>query len=303
MTVDDEAMRYLALAAEVRVRSLLSSSIRAQVHRVTSTHKYPPPMRTAAGGSAPRPLWSQKITSDPNAVLAALEAQNKEETKAHRKARTEWRARQTEQARAIAAAREREEREREREGGSNPTAAASPAEDTEAPASGSAAAAAAAAPKAPTFQAAPTFGAAPPPKKPSKAKKSSTKWPSDALQHKSTNSTAFSMIRGKKYDWVTGGTPANWKTKKDKKDKVEGESSPAPEVVKPKRVRRRPSSPKPREIDVATPGDKRSNDRQALTLADVVFALEHDGEKGAGSSEEIARRIWARPGGPYGSGR
>lgn len=295
MTVDEEAMRYLALAAEVRVRSLLASAIRAQEHRVSSTHKYAPPMHAGASG-APRPLWSQNITSDPNAVLAALEASNKEETKAHRIARTEWKARETELARAAAAAREREEGQQERDGG-QAAAAASPAATNDAGASGSTPTASAST-KAPTFQATPTFGA-PPPKK-TKSKKAG-KDVSEAVEHRMTNRTAQAFFGRKQYAWETGGSPASWKTKKNKKKEEEGAA--AAEVVKPKRVRRRPSSPKPREIDVAAPGDKKSNDKQALTLADMLFALEHDGERGMGSSEEVARRMWLRPGGPYGSGR
>lgn len=50
-------------------------------------------------------------------------------------------------------------------------------------------------------------------------------------------------------------------------------------------------------------GEKRQvPDDKALTLLDVVFALENEkGQNGMGSSADIVRKIYAKPGGPYGT--
>ncbi|EJT47100.1 hypothetical protein A1Q1_04174 [Trichosporon asahii var. asahii CBS 2479] len=185
MTVDDDAMRYLALAAEAR---------------------HQPPMSKEAAGRPAKALWSQRITSDPNAVMQALVTANKEENKAHRVARTERNARETEMARAAAAAREREEAA----GGSAP----SPAVETNSPderpspgGAGSGASSAGSKPKEPTFQAAPTFGA-PPPKKTGKGKKAASRDVSADVQAKMTNIAASLATGRKKYAWQSGGSGA-----------------------------------------------------------------------------------------------
>ncbi|KAL1410184.1 hypothetical protein Q8F55_004189 [Vanrija albida] len=330
MVVDDEAMRYLAMAAEIRARALLSSAVRTQQHRVHSTHQRKPPMSKGSGSKAGKPLWSQKATSDTNAVMVALTAANKEENKAHRVARTERNARETEMARAAAAAKERE---REREGSSAPreaeTAAASSAaiSDSEDPApSGGASAAGAggstpagastpAKPKEPTFQAAPTFGA-PPPKKAKGGKKGAAKDVSSEVQAKATNAAAFMAVgRKKKYAWELGASAGAFKPPVPsllsgrRKKGAEGADSPAAEAPvaaapaaaadaapKPKKAKRALSGPHRRQVDVNFPGDRRARDDTALTVADFVFALDHEGSgRGMGTADELVRRVRARP--------
>lgn len=48
-------------------------------------------------------------------------------------------------------------------------------------------------------------------------------------------------------------------------------------------------------------GERRVRDDEALTMVDVVFALEKDAlGMGMGTAAEIVKRVWNRPGGPYG---
>lgn len=329
MTVDDEAMRYLALAAEIRVRALLSSAARAQHHRVSSTHAHKPPMSKASGSKPAKPLWSQKITSDPHAVMAALANANRDENKAHRVARTERNARETEMARAEAVQRERE---RERDGGSPPPAAEAPAAAAASgePASesdGPTTSPAPAKPKEPTFQSAPTFGAAPVAKKSGKGKKAASNVSAD-MQAKMTNATAMMAAGGRKrYAWETGAMSGAFRPQvssllsgKRKKGGEEDEqkeesgagdgagdgsaaaAAPAEEAPRPpKRPKRSVTGPHRRQVDIETAGDKKGRDDTALTAVDVLFALEHEGSgRGMGTADEIIQRVNSRPGGPYG---
>lgn len=313
MVVDDEAMRYLAMAAEVRVRSLLGSAIRAQQHRVHSTHQHKPPMHSASGSKAARPLWSQKITSDTNAIMVALTNGNREENKAHRVARTERNARETELARAQAAAKEREQRD----GGSAPeTSAASPTGPASDADEASSAGPSTERPKEPTFQSAPTFGGPPPPsKKSGKNKKGGNRDMSAEVQAKMTNATAIMSAGRKRYAWEMGGSQGAFrpqvpsllsgKRKKGGEDEPEKPAEPAEPKDEapppPKKVKRTVSAPHRRPIDVDARGDKRARDDTALTIVDVMFALEHEGSgRGMGTADEIVRKVWARRGGPYG---
>jgi hypothetical protein len=295
MTVDDEAMRYLALAAEIRVRTLLTSAIRAQQHRATATHTAKPAMTKAHGDRPAQALWSQKITSDPHAVMIALTNANREENKAHRVARTERNARETEIARAVAAQRERDGVAADT--GSSTAAAAE---------AGSSAA-------DPANQGSPSV---PLPKKPTKGKKN--REISADVQAKLTNAVA-SKGR-KKYAWETSGgsfrppvpslLSGNRKKKEEEKKKKEEEEAAAAaaaaakaiEPPKPKRPKRTVSAPHRRRVDIDDVGDKKGHDDKTLTVVDMAFALEHDGgERGAGTTEDIVRRLWTRPGGPYGT--
>lgn len=295
MTVDDDAMRYLALATEVRVRGLLASAVRAQEHRISSTYKHPPPLSKEKAGRPAKPLWSQRITSDPNAVMQALQAQNKEENKAHRVARTERNARETELARAAAAAREREE-------AATPAETASPEQAPGTPKK----AAKPSKPKEPTFQASPTFGA-PPPKKTAKGKKAARDVSAD-VQAKMTNIAASLATGRKKYAWQSGGSafrpqvPSLLSGKRKAAEAAEAEAEKSPQAeVKAKKPKRTISQPHRREIDVEKKGDKAAKDDTALTLVDMAFALAHDGSgRGMGTPDQIAYKIWSQPGGPYG---
>lgn len=306
ISVDDEAMRYLALAAEIRVRTMLSSAIRAQQHRVTSTHQHKPPMTKAHGSKLAEALWSQKVTSDPHAVMQALANANREENKAHRVERTERKARDTELARAAAAARERE--------GEPPEASSSAGagSDTEATPSVGSAPPAARTPREPTFQAAPTFGAPPPARKSGKTKKANPRDFSADVQAKLTNATAL-MAAGKRkrYAWEVGAmsgafrpqVPSLLSGKRKKGGEEEKEKEGEPEVVapQPKRPKRTISGPHRRQIDLEVEGDKKGRDDKALTIVDVLFALEHEGSgRGPGTTEDVVRKYWTKPGGPYG---
>jgi len=321
MTVDDEAMRYLALAAEIRVRTLLASAIRAQQHRVNSTHQHKPPMsKPSPSGRPPQALWSQKITSDPHAVMMALANSNKEENKAHRVARTERNARETELARRAAAAQRDREQGRDGTATADTASSAGPASDAEA-----ASAATPKPPKEPVFQANPTFGG-PPPKKTGKGKKAASHNMSADVQAKITNATAAMLAGGRKrYAWETGAmggafrpsVPSLLSGKRKKGGEEDGEKEkkeepvdkPAVEVAAPvdeapkppKRPKRTITGPHRRQVDIETVGDKKGRDDTALTVVDVLFALEHEGNgHGPGSTDDITRRFWTRPGGPYG---
>lgn len=298
MTFDDEAMRLLAMGAETRMRSLLEASVRAQQHRVHSTHQHKPPMR-ASGSRSAKPLWSQKITSDTGAVMAALANANREENKAHRVARTERNARETEMARAQAAAKEREARD---SGSAPDTSAASPAAPPEE------AGPARPRPSEPVFQASPTFGAPPPPKK-SKGKKAGGRDMSAEVQAKITNQTATVNAGRKRYAWEMGGAfrpqVPSLLSGKRKKDKAEEEEQPKEaeevEAPPPPKKKRTVSAPHRRPIDVDVRGDKKARDDTALTIVDVMFAMEREGSgRGMGTTDEIVRRQYAKPGGPYG---
>lgn len=89
---DEESLQYLAQAAEHRLRHLFHSTLSAQTHRTTSSHARPAPLR------GDKPLWSHTATSDPTAVLALLNKQNKEAEQAFRANRMDRLARQTQLA-------------------------------------------------------------------------------------------------------------------------------------------------------------------------------------------------------------
>lgn len=340
MAFDDEAMRYLALAAEIRVRSLVSSAVRAQHHRVASTHQHKPPMSKGSSSKPAQPLWSQKITSDPHAVMAALANANREENKAHRVARTERNARETEIARAEAA----RDRERDRDGGSqsNEPAAATTSGGPASESDGPSPSPSATKPKEPTFQAAPTFGQPPPTKKGGKSKKAATRDVSADMQQKMMNATALLQAGGRKrYAWETGAMSGAFKPQvpsllsgKRKKgagkdDEQAGGAAGGQDGAAggsgkggagagagaagadwadadmaprpPKRPKRAVTGPHRRPVDLETPGDKKGRDDTALTAVDMLFALEHEGSgRGMGTADEIVARVNARPGGPYG---
>ncbi|KAL7419808.1 hypothetical protein Q5752_005724 [Cryptotrichosporon argae] len=228
LAVDDDAARYLALAAEARVRSIIGSAVRAHDHRVGTSHARAPPLvykddvrrfkakpRTAgddgrqgaskdSAGKA-KPLWAHQVRADPAAVLAKLSERARDENKAHRVARSERNAREFELAKQMAAAAEREGRvpDSARDGSLAPhDDAVSPS----AAASGSASTSGAAdeKPKEITFSAAPTFGAVAP-RKPKGGSKKARAEPSAEAQAKMTNVVASNFTGRKRYNWEMGG--------------------------------------------------------------------------------------------------
>ena len=102
LTFDEDALTYLALAAESRLRTLLTSSLSAQLHRTTSSHTRLPPSSKSSG----KPMWSYEAMSDPNAVLDALSRENKEAEQIFRANRMDRIAREAE----LQKAKERAER-------------------------------------------------------------------------------------------------------------------------------------------------------------------------------------------------
>ena len=208
MTFDDDAMAYLSMAAESRLRDILTSSITAQQHRTTTSYLHPPPTASSSGSGSKgkeKAMWAVSINSDPNALLEVLNKQAKE---AERDFRT---------SRMTRLAREHEiERVRERQNGPGDDAqetglgsnAPTNGDESGQPTTSSSANATspdrAQSPLPPT-NATPTFGGVSA-KKNSKNKKTATFSPD--VQIKMSNATAMrSTGMGKKYSWMMGSAP------------------------------------------------------------------------------------------------
>ena len=93
-TIPEDVLTYLSSATETYLRTLMRSSLSAQVHRTCTSHTRAPPFAIPDPSSAPgskrskltyddpdtevaKPLWSHTITSDPAAVINLLSAQNR----------------------------------------------------------------------------------------------------------------------------------------------------------------------------------------------------------------------------------
>jgi hypothetical protein len=334
VTFDDESLAYLSMAAESRLRDILTSSISAQQHRTTTSYLHPPPIASASGSGSgskkEKAMWAVSVNSDPNALLEVL---NKQAKDAERDFRT---------SRMTRLAREHEiERIRERQGGGESVQESnnktSPDEDT-IPTSATAAAGATSPdrpnsplPKA-DVNATPTFGGVSA-KKTNRNKKTATFSPD--VQIKMSNATAMrSTGMGKKYSWMNnapnissplsgrkkgkkgaqeedteeGGELGEGDGEGSKKRKKSGLSNEVGEESgKRQKKRRMPTLPSRRMVPVATPGppglggnEKMVSDDRCLTVADFVFALEREGGKGMGTGDEVVRKAMARPGGPWG---
>jgi len=177
---DEEALHYLALSAESHLRSLLTSTLSAQVHRTTSTHTRPAPVRNG------KPMWSHTATSDPLALMQAMNAQLKASEQAFRQDRMH---------------RIQKEKDVAARTVSIPTSdsIALPAPGTPGtPGPGAFAPPSTAAPSTP---AGPVFGGVTPKPKKSTAKK---KEHSTEAQHKMSNQTAMRQAFGtkKQYSWM-----------------------------------------------------------------------------------------------------
>ena len=312
MTFDDEAMAYIAFAAESRIRSLLSSSIAAQTHRVSSSHFREPPFqpRFSSSSRAEKPMWSHRVTSDDNAVLDALSRANKEAEQSFRASRMDRLARETEIQRA------------------QKPEPADPSTTVEADSFGV------------SQNGPPVFGAVSEKKGTKKAGKKAGRDVSVEVQHKMSNAAAMhsvGMLRKKQYSWLTSmpnvSSPLSGKKRKAGKEevlagttsegepgdgrekgKVQGkEGGPGPDGVSlsPKEEEgERPikrtrgnlllSVPTRRMVLVdrdARGQGKRIQDDRVVTMMDLLFALERDGlGKGMGMADEIVRRVWATGG-------
>ncbi|WVF66809.1 hypothetical protein IAT40_001551 [Kwoniella sp. CBS 6097] len=227
MTIDRESQLYLMAAIETRLRSLISSSISAQTHRVNANHLRTPPIDKKSG----KAIWSHEIVSDTSGVLDNLNRLNREEEQEFRKSRMTRLAREAELQRI----RERE-RERAESMGLTPSAAdldiglgadtaldgaglgAGPSTPISKPSSSSAhtpfPANSFSTPQAPMFGAVKESSASKSTPGSSMSKKALKKMnnPRDVsaeVQHKMANATAMRSVgMGKRYGWMTGSAPA-----------------------------------------------------------------------------------------------
>lgn len=373
MTIDDEALQYLSMAAETQLRQLLSSSVSAQQHRTTTSYLHPPPSHSPSSSSSrSRPMWDVSIQSDPNAVMDALNRQAKEAEREFRTSRMNRLAKEHEMERI----RERQAAQLSGGGGVSadangngsgggnmlpppPTTATTPQAESngedhshshshsDSPGAHPPSSPDKGAPS-PGASSTPTFGGA---KKFTKSKKNPKDVSAD-VQIKMSNATAMrSAGMGKKYSWMSSapsissplsgnkkkgkkaaaaaaeasaagagvgetdvGGEEDGATKKRKKTATEpvgdapGQPNPKSASGKSKR-RKMPTMPSRRMVLVGSDAkgeDKFSPDDKCLTVNDLVFALDREkGGQGMGTSDEVVRRVMARPGGPWGmaSGR
>ncbi|EIW69136.1 hypothetical protein TREMEDRAFT_31230, partial [Tremella mesenterica DSM 1558] len=281
MTFDLDAMNFVAVAAESRIRAIIQSSIHAQQHRASTSHLHAPPL-----SSTGKPLWSHAIRSNPNAVMEALTRQNRDAEQTFRATRMDRLARETELARV----RDRAEQSNEESGPSTPRADGTP-----------------------------TFGAGGTADKKRNTKKSARDVSAE-VQIKMSNATALRQAGGRKqYAWMTNAPAisSNLKPKKAKTEeptRVEATEPVTSEenipekggIVKGKKKRKIAADVPEvtrRSVVVAKDqnGEKKVPDDKALTVVDLLWAMERDsGSKGVGSVDEVVQRMYARPGGPWG---
>jgi hypothetical protein len=350
LVFDEDAYLYLALAAETRIRTLLTSSVSAQLHRTTTSHFHIPP-----ASSSGKPMWSHRIIDDPNAVMDALARQNKEAEQTFRASRMDRIARETE----IQRARDRAEKISAAAVGAS--AAPGGVEDGDLAMPSSGPSTPRDKPTASGGDATPTFGGVKEKAPGSSGKKTGKKAGRDLsaeVAHKMSNATAMRSAGFKqgKYSWLTSvpsiSSPLAGKKKKGKTGAgdggVKGETADgtaeggeadapgSPSAMKsgvgsrekgksklresttttigeelrrtPRRARPNISVPTRRTVLVELSGkvtgeERRVPDDKALTMVDVLFALERDGlGKGMGTADEIVRKMCAMPGGPWGRG-
>lgn len=315
VTFDDEALSFLAQATESRLRTLLSSTLQAQIHRTTSSHARLPPLTTSTRSKPPRGMWEHEPTSDVNAVLDAINRKNKEAEQTFRASRMDRLARETEVQRAKEKRDEMEidpsllGPEGSPDGGPSTPMKQSPAGPSTPHAGGS-------------VPGTPTFGGLS--EKKSTYKKSGKKVAVTAdVQHKMANATALRSIgfNKKSYSWLSQpavSSPLAGKKRKadSSKDKDGGgtddegnmssservapvKSSLGPGGVEPRKKRKRPklSEPSRREVVVerdAGAGERRLTDDRVMTMQDVLFVLERDDVgRSMGSGNHILRKAYA----------
>lgn len=319
---DEEALSFLALAAESRLRSLLSQALSAQTHRTTSSHARLPPFTSKSKTKTPRPMWEHHPVSDTNAVLEALSRQNKEAEQAFRANRMDRIARETEIQRAKDAVAKREEIEVDVptpisgdmavvDGVAGPSTPARPTSASGSTPGGSGGGT-------------PVFGALSEKKSTYKksSKKAATAVTAD-VQHKMANATALRAIGGlgkKSYSWLSSpsvSSPLAGKKRKNTKNgdaegkegtddegNTSGAERPLPkssmgpsEGERKKRKRPKLSQPTRREVVVdkdANGVERKMTDDRVMTMQDVLFVLEKD-EMGRamGSGNHIVRKAYA----------
>ena len=297
---DEDALQYLALAAESRLGQLLSQTLAVQTHRTTTNHLRPAPLDKNGKAS-----WDHVGISDPTAILEAINRQNKETEQSFRADRMTRLAKETEVQRA----RERlVEREEEDTGVDNNVAGPSTPMRSN---------------TNPTFGGVPTLSS-------DKKKKSGKKTLVTAeVQHKMSNMTAMRSIGGgKKYSWMSSSPSvssplAGKKRKKEesgstlnpnntatdqpddtgpnvKKEEMEKEHQPSPVISTPRPKKRKHriklTDPSRRQVVVSRENgvERRQTDDRVLTVQDVLFVLERDGVgRGMGTGDDLVRRLWA----------
>ncbi|CED83706.1 TATA box binding protein (TBP)-associated factor, RNA polymerase II [Phaffia rhodozyma] len=84
LQIEEDALTYLALSIETRVRDLLSSMISAKDHRTTAHASRPP---ATYPDSTQTPRWTQVVTSDPGRVITALDRTERDEESRRRRER------------------------------------------------------------------------------------------------------------------------------------------------------------------------------------------------------------------------
>jgi len=259
-------------------------------------------------------MWTHRITSDPNALLDALNRQNKEAEQTFRASRMTRLAQETELQRA------KDARERTTKDVTLPTILDNAEESgpsTPRPTSAGSGGA-------------PVFGAVTE-RKPYKKAVGKKADLSDQVQHKMMNAHAMQAagLNSKKYAWMNsrpavpsplavgmaGGPAAGSKRKNTDRASstnppegsspaTEAEASSIPEKHESRRATKRRrgaavavSAPTTRRVVVSRDPrgiTKEVDDMRAVTMMDVLFALERDGMgKGMGSGDEIVRKAWA----------
>ena len=139
------------------------------------------------------------------------------------------------------------------------------------------------------------------------------------VAHKLTNATAMRSLgmQKSKYSWMTGAAvgPSPLGKKKKRENEVatsdlggnDGDGKEEVAALVPAVKPRIPvfSAPARRHVVVYEDGMEKTTmgDDKALTLLDVVWAMgqEKGTQKGYGSTEDIIRKIYSKPGGPYGN--
>ncbi|WWC59982.1 uncharacterized protein I303_102545 [Kwoniella dejecticola CBS 10117] len=220
VTFDPEVSLYLLSTIEERIKTLLQRAIKAQQHRTSSSHLRQPPL-TKDG----RAIWDQRIMSDPNSVMDAVNKMYREEEQEFRKLRMTRLAKEAELQRIKERANSLQpdgiipntfdEMSVSGSGGgdgggggpstpmgkSSPSSFSTPAVQSAAGASGSAGGG----------SSTPMFGAireSSIKKKPGKNSKMNPRDVSAEVQHKMANATAMRSVgMGKKYGWMTGNAP------------------------------------------------------------------------------------------------
>ncbi|ORY25275.1 hypothetical protein BCR39DRAFT_544711 [Naematelia encephala] len=317
---DEEALSYLAVATETRIRALLSQSTLASLHRTSTSHIHTPPFQPASTSSGPpkpgKPIWSHRINSDVTAVIDALNRQNKDAEQTFRADRMNRLARETEAQRI----KERLALPAESENIAGPSTSTAPSgtgsNDVSTPTKASTSTATS--PSGGT----PTFGAVIEPKATKRSTKKGANLTPDG-QHKMSNMTSMKWAGNmKSYSWLNApnvSSPLAGKKRKTKASDQTAEPTKPADGEKSEDVSRKPNGDaeegrvkkkakngapltRPSRRSVVVDKDekgeeKKVTDDRAVTLVDLLFVLERDGlGRGMGTADEIVTKVQAMGG-------